>query len=381
MALPETISYCWPSTNATIPANWERTTAFDGNYVFWTAADDANTTGGAATHAHDFTSAAHAFSAGAGSGSERHDTVILKPSSASVTHTHASTSSNTGSVTSGAATNEPSWASLIFINPADAAQTGVPNNAWALLDTSSVPTGWTEPADLDNKLLKGAAAAGNADLTGGGNTAHLHSITHAHAAKSSANNTGTASVGDATDNNRYAGGVHAHSVSLDSYTLDSQADADSSMPLWQKLLWIKNETGGPDMQLGVIGFYLGAVANIPAGYERVDPSTRDFIMGAANTGEINATGGAATHAHTGTLHNHLYIAGAASNAVGDTDFGSTLTGSSAGHVHDWTIGSATDTVSANTSKSHYPPYIKAILLKCTSLGSGPRLLASTGAGN
>lgn len=364
MAIPTSISFCWPSTNASIPAGWERNTAFDGLYPFWTAADDANTTGGAATHTHTFTSATHTFSAAAASDAETTDTSLLKPQPASTTHTHASKNCTTGSVTSGATNNNPPYINLIFIKPSDSSQTGVPDDAWALSD-GTVPTGWTEPSDCDNKLFKGAATGGNADLTGGGSTDHLHSLDHTQPNTTSNAASGKGSFGDATDNDWYASGVHYHTVSFASADVDSASDANSSMPLWQKLLWIKNETGAASALTGIVGFYLGTVAAIPANWARIDPTSRDFIMGAVNAAEVGNTGGNSTHTHTGTAHTHTPSAGAGNDNNGADTPGTLFEGSAVGHTHVWTVGNATDTVSANSSKSHYPSYIKTILLKYT----------------
>lgn len=383
MALPTTISFVWSGSNGSIPASWSRTTAFDGLFPYWTTGDDANTTGGAANHNHSFTSATHAFSAGEGDWGVRHDLILTKLRPATKTHTHPSANSGTGSVTSGATTNEPPWISVIFIHPADSAQTGIPNNAWTLFD-AAVPTGWTEPSDCDNKFFKGAAAAGDSNLTGAGSTTHLHSLDHNHPNTNSANTTNQGDMPDATDNNVFAAYPHYHVISFGTADIDSESDANSSLPQYEKLLWGKNETGVPDIQTGTLGFYLGAVADIPANWSRKDPvASGEFIMGAATSGNIGESGGNTQHTHTGTSHNHTTSAGAESNAIGANDYGSSGdNGSSAGHTHTWTVNNATDTIPNNTARSHYPQWIKVILLKYTAPSSGPllRLLASTGVG-
>ena len=362
--VPESLIFMWQGSNASIPANWERETDLDGYYLHAAIGDTAGTTGGSANHTHTESAHYHTFTAGASSGTITKDTgVELKKPCAEVNHTHSSTNSNTATETLATANNTPSYYTVIFIKPSDANRAGVPADAWAFWDDdSTVATGWTADAAANSRLIKAAAAAADGGGTGGDNGSHTHSASaaHTHAAKNSASETGS-NYRSGSD----GAAAHTHSVSLNS---GSGADtlSGTGFPAYDTLAIIENDTGGESLPSGLIGLYLGLIADIPANWsQKTITNGYDMLMGTGTIGNIGTTGGARTHGHTGQDHKHTPTAGAASAVVGVNTVGLSSK-ASAGHTHTWTIGDTTPTISDTTARQHYPSYIEVILLKYTA---------------
>ena len=374
--IPTTLRFFWPSTAASIPANWVRDTDYDGYYLHVATGDTAGTTGGSATHTHTESSHTHTFTAGAGSGAIIQDYGIeIKKPCAYVTHTHSSTVSNSATETLGTASNAPSYYEIIVIKPNDSSRAGVPDDAWALWDDDSgVPTNWTAQAGANSRLLKAAGTGADGGGTGGDSGSHSHSpsASHSHAAKNS--NSATGSYYRAgTD----GAGNHAHSVSLDSNT-GANTSTDAAFPAYDTLAIIQNDTGGEDLPAGVIGGYGGVIASIPADWEQVALTAGyDMIMGTGTLGNIGTTGGARTHGHTGNNHRHAYTAGSATVLMGTNAIGLNWK-SSAGHTHTWTIGDTSPVINDTSAREHYPSYIELILLKYVPASLRLRTLMGVG---
>jgi hypothetical protein len=271
--------------------------------------------------------------------------------------------------------------------------TAIPAGAYAYFDRATLPTGWTQPTGLyspEGKFLRGSPTGQDApSWINGGYTTHVHTDTHnhvtdghVHAAANSAVNTGTATNLVDLSSTGYARDGHHHALSIGAKVSTLAAgveslSAEDGFPEWEKLLVIENSTGGADTPAGVIGLWLGSLASIPAGWT-VKSSTQDFLLGAANSGEIGATGGATTHNHANTPHAHTLAAHKVTSVTaGGADSvcyaaaGSGGTRSTTGHTHTWTAGdSSTQSVSTETiswtacaSKAAYPPYIEVILIR------------------
>lgn len=404
MSVPSGVIVAWPSTVASIPANWTRKTAWDAKYIAGAAAGgDAGGTGGAATHTHTSpshtptqNSHTHTFSAGASTGTVDGLPLGSDPE-AGVGHTHASATSNSATATNNGiaiavnanSSNDPPYFTVLWIE-SDGTPTGLPNGGYAFFDSDSLPTSWTRVQG--NTYLKGADAGADGGSTGGSPThihtspAHTHTqVFHSHAATTSAATTTTADLfDDTTDTNTASMEGHTHSVTLSNGTATNQSvtttiDASNGEPEFTKLNTILNGTGGQDLPVSVIALWGGTHAAIPSGWSRVTALDTRFIKGANADGEVLTIGGAQTHTHTASncqpvqnTHNH-------STAVGSgplASFQSGIGGSAASrnHTHTWTVDSKTATnnsvavtISANLAKSAYPLYVEAIVIKFTGV--------------
>ena len=105
---------------------------------------------------------------------------------------------------------------------------------------------------------------------------------------------------------------HAHDVSLDNYT-DTPTDnpsittSETVIPLNKKLLMIQNRSGTVYTPVGIIGMWLGTIANIPGNFELVSSMYNYYPRMTVQTGEIGGTSGANTHTHTGNTHTHRTV--------------------------------------------------------------------------
>jgi hypothetical protein len=418
MKAPSGVILAWPSTVASIPAGWTRATAIDDRYPHVATGDTAGTTGGAASHSHEATASHghtlgshnHGISAGQGSGSiQRANASGYTPATTAHTHGNSNSATATDTITARAVTSDvasnvlPTMRVIWIVSDGT---TAIPAGAYAYFDRSTLPTGWTQPTGTYSPVgnfLRGALAdADGGSFQNGGFTTHVHTDTHnhltdghVHAAANSAVNTGTATNLVDLATTGYARDGHHHPVSLGSKvdTLGNGTEslsAEDGYPKWEKLLVIENSTGGPDTPAGVIGLWLGSIASIPAGWT-VRSSTQDFLLSAANSGEIGATGGATTHNHDDTPHTHTFavhkhtsITAGNADSVCYAAAGSGGTRSTTGHTHTWTVANSsaesvsTETISwtACASKAAYPPYIEVILIRAPVDGAA----ASTGAG-
>lgn len=407
MAIQSGIIVAWPSTAASIPAGWTRETALDARFVR-SAGTGANGggTGGAANHDHPLPSHTHSGgshshgSGGAtGVGAGANDLVAGGYSSPNTNHTHSPTFSSAANPTSGGASTgtfealslDPPHVVVIFIK-SDGTPSGLPANCVAYAN-GAAPTGWTAYATGANRFLKGAAAAGDGGATGGTSDSHTHTGTHTHTSGGSHTHPMSSGPGSTSSNPAGdAGGSHPHSSHGHAMSASGAVDggaltgasannaAGDGRPPWKKLLPIQNTSGGPSNPVGVITMWLGTNAAIPAGYSRVTAVDGLFVNGAANTGELLATGGAATHTHTGSGHTHpdTSHSGHTQSAPGAPD---TLTvpasfgGGSTAQVYDshthtaagsspassGTSGSTT--VSATANSSNDPTYTDVIYVE------------------
>lgn len=404
--IPSDIIFMWPSTNASIPAGWSRETNLDDKFIQGSPAagdGDLTTARGAANHSHN-ESGSHTPTQNSHTHTVSSNTYTA-PKTDPGTLTERTSHSHTSSTSAGAtgtnqsasilvdnATNDLSFVRVIFIK-SNGTPTGVPSNAYAFFESDSLPASWTRVQG--NRYVKGATAGGDGGGTGGSNThthtspSHTHTQnSHSHAAANSTNATGT--TDDCIDDPVIprARSTHVHSMSLNSGTPTNQAftvtiNSGDSEPVYKKLNLINNGTGAADLPTSIVGLWGGTNAAIPADWERVTGMDAMFPKNANANGESTVTtGGGTTHTHTtnGCLpvqntHNH----GSTDNGVDDT--GQTgpdyvvLKGKGVltdlGHAHTtWTIGStvatnnsATVTIAANSSESHYPPYRRTIFVR------------------
>jgi hypothetical protein len=423
MPVPSGIIFAWPLANEDIvdQPGWSRATALDGKFPHIATGDTAGTTGGgvshshnsAANHGHTCNAHSHTVSGGAASaGIQRANAGTLVPATTTHTHGNSTSASTTDTITpiaivSEAETNLLPTMAVIWI--ASDGTGNIPPGAYAYFDGATLPTGWTQPTGGTSPVgnfLRGEPAGWDApNFYNGGMTTHVHPDSHAHttdghghAAANSAVNTGAALTKVDLTSAGYARDGHKHAVTIGSQTVASAALAGSlpaadGFPKWEKLLVIENTTGVQDTPQGVIGLWLGTIANIPTGWVR-KTSTQDFIWSAANAGEIGATGGATTHthadeshSHTGLIHTHSgLLTGGNADSVCYSVAGTGGTRSTATHTHAWAAGGASNTVtstdsvswSACAAKAAYPSYIEVILLKYRPTGPAPAFCAHAG---
>jgi hypothetical protein len=405
MPVPSGIIFAWPSSNATIPAGWSRSTSLDGKYPHVAIGNTAGNTGGSANHSHASSANhghtlyahTHAVSAAAGTeGQQRSNVSGIAPATTVHSHGSSTSASATDAITARSVTSDVSsniLPSMVVIWMASDGTADIPAGAYAYFDSATLPTGWTAPTGLYSPaglFLWGAPdGLDGGTWINGGYTTHVHtdphnhtSNGHLHARTASAANTGTATNQVNLTTDGYARDGHTHGVELSSTALTlgngvESLSAEDAFPEWEKLLCIENATGGADTPAGVIGLWLGAIANIPAGWQR-KTSTQDFLWCAADATEIGNTGGTEVHTHDNLLHGHglsahrhLQISADAATTVCYSAAGTGATRSISGHVHTWTIGNSTDNGVSNetiswsncAAKAAYPAYAEVLLVK------------------
>lgn len=361
MAIAKDVILIWPSTNATIPANYSRETDLDGRFPKGaTAGNGGGVIGGANTHTHTSPSHSHsmgehAHTFGFTSAAQGSPLVRTKSNASAAevfngSHTHNTATTGavvggtvTDSLVYGAVSNNPPYYDVIYIK--SAGSRGVPPSTISLYASSSPPTGFSfcdgtgGTPDLRNRYLRGAPSGQNADVTvGGGSTTNIHDISHSHTATNHTH-TGATSSGLVGANAAGQGGglvVQAvHSNHVHTITFDNTSTAPATYsgtltttetvePAHRKLSTIQNTTAADIDPLEIIGLWKGSLATIPSGWLLCDgtngtPDMRDRFMKVVNTaGEIGNTGGSHTHTHATQSHSH---------------------GAGAGHTHTGTVSS------------------------------------------
>ena len=175
--------------------------------------------------------------------------------------------------------------------------------------------------DLRNLYLKGAGTEEDAGATGG-STENVHDISHSHTATNHSHS-GAPSAGRSGGSTSNGGGLivnavhqnHTHTVTMANTSIAPPAYSSSLTttevvePAYFKLCAIQKKAGGIK-ERGIIGMWLGAVADIPKGWVLCDGSndTEDlrnqYVKIANDTTEIGDTGGSNTHTHAEQSHSH-----------------------------------------------------------------------------
>ena len=252
---------------------------------------------------------------------------------------------------------EPPNHEVIFIKPSGSSAS-IDDDVCVYWNEADPPSGFEHcdgdegTPDLRNKYLKGATTDGDAGSTGGGLT-HQHTVTHGHTANSHTHS-GNSGQRDGSGNRGVPGGVtgstqtHTHVVSL-SGTTDAVSDfvktnagsGDTVEIAYKKLAIIQNKSGDTlGTKVGLIGMWLGTLANIPNGWTLCDgtndtPDLRSkFIKIINTTGQLGDTGGSNTHVHSNVSHTHV------------------ATGT---HTHSGSTGQASASISTDTGGEGYTP--------------------------
>lgn len=400
-SIPANVIIAWPSTNASIPAGWTRETTLDGVFAkqIPTSATAPGSTGGATTHTHPFSAhSAHTYNghnhsaswgnsaAGTTSNNSGYQTGSIDFSNLT-THVHPGASTAAANITvttnstpanTDTTTLDPLNVAIVFIKSTGAAQ-GIPVTG-VVWYNGAAPSSFSAYANLDSRLMKGAAAAGDGGAQGGTDpTAHTHTTaTHTHPVNA---HTHTVSLGADTAQSNDTGhnalnnispGTHTHTLGTSSSTGAITSDATSettgtgdSTPPWHKLRAVQR-TGAPGSVAGIICMWLGSLASIPGGWILCDGTSGTpnlcagkYVMAAASDGTVGNTGGATTHTHAaGTAHTHgsttthSHTFTGASGAAGSTDSFSGNTRAINGHTHaSTTYTSSTITVGTSTAEA------------------------------
>ncbi len=402
VAIPAGVIVAWPSTAASIPANWTRVTDLDDRWVKGSPNGvDPDATGGADTHLHtaqnhNHTIAAHAHTSNPTSGSQDHSVTLEINGGNSFDSAHNHTVPNTSNSSSSSydntagtwqtASNHPAWWRVIWIE-SDGTPLGLPDESVCYWPTSSLPTSWTLEANGKNAFLRGAAAGGDGGGTGGGGShvhvadSHTHgSGAHTHPVVTSGAGSGAGGSGSSFVDSAqgFAGFGHTHQVTLTGGVSSSSASADSGSatpePVWQKLATIKNGTGGVDLQPLMICKWLGLLSAIPVNWALCDgtvstPDLRDkFVKGANILAEIDDTGGAANHdhadptTHTHANHSHLYTTSFGNPNTPVTGDGTPSQSTVGSQIHGHVGSSAVTALASGTGAqtvdvaTHEPPF-------------------------
>lgn len=398
-AIPSGVIFAWPSTAASIPANFTRVTSLDAKYLKGAATGvEPNTTGGTATHTHVSPSHSHTVPSHSHSGpanssdgtSNRGNDGVGSPypiTLASHTHTGgtsgATTATAASALTWASGSNDPAYYEVIFVE-SDGTPTRIPTGMWAWWDGGAVPTNWTHPAAGKDVYLKGAAAAGNGGGTGGGShvhtdAGHTHTIgNHSHSNGTSGTASSAASDDGSPGNNPvsphdhpevYAAGASGSTASATS----ADTASTTAQPPYIEYSHVQQEASGTDIPAGIIAAWLGLRANIPANWAEVTAMRDNYVRGTTLLADAGTTGGAtshdhtdpATHTHSTTSHSHSITYTAAST----TGLGVTGSGFSQGnHTHTGTSSTATPGTSGAVaatvdSTTTAPPYRTVIFIE------------------
>jgi len=407
MAISNGVIFIWTGTNAGIPAGWERVTALDVRFPKAVAntSTEPNVTGGSDTHTHTgsshthtMASHTHTVSYGTSAGINRDNGTNDRdgianghshPSQTSGGPTNVSVSSE--SVTYTSVSNNPPHYEVIYITPTTSAG-GLPNLALALSEDTSfvnntgkyngyyICDGNNSTPNLANKYLKGAGTGNNAGGTGGSTTnnhslSHTHSISHAHAQLTTPLSTGpfNESTSGSSD---MASKFHTHTTTINT-TNSSTSDTPSTTttetvePAYKKLLAIQNRSGTVYTPLGIIGMWLGTLANIPTNFEIISTMDDKHLKIASNVGEIGNTGGSNTHTHASSTHTHSAVShshtGSTSTFGSDTRHDGNAQGGVRDHTHAVTVSTENLTLNAGSttadSSSNEPEYRTVAFIK------------------
>lgn len=422
MLVPSGLIFIWHGTEASIPAGWQRVTSLNDKFIKGTAnATDPDDTGGSATHSHSGVDHTHSIETHSHSGDTTRDGAGETDGGGSQTpardnHLHSYSVSNItgGDLTGGASyaskNHEPPHTEIIFIEPASD-WVGLSDEILGFINKTTVPEYWDfcdgtdSTPDLRNKYLKGASAGADAGGTGG-STSHNHTIDHSHGSVLHGH-TGTSGYdSDQQDRDYDADGTgggpatphHTHVITLDS-TSETTGSYTGTSPdktvevAYKKLMAIKNNSGGQNLPKGLIGMWLGTLANIPQGWNLCDgsgstPDMRGYYLKSANDNtELENTGGQNTHSHSASnSHTHSITSGSHDH-TGSSDYqdsqGTTTAnpnGCAKAHDHDVdTCSSSTSSLSStqtsSQSSSNEPEYRTVAFLQAeySLVNSSPML--------
>ena len=403
--VPANVILIWVGTNASIPSGWSRETTLDDKYAKAWGSEDPDETGGAATHTHTSSTHTHSISshthtgtASASSGTTEKDTAAVGgcPEPAH-THTFTSggtsgTSSASSAITWSSASNDPAYRKVIFIKSSGGS---LATDIVALYNSNTPPSNWSNVTELADRFLKGAGTGADADIsTDNGSDTHTHTSSHTHTF--SHNHTGTTGApSNQNTKGRTPGGAntasvdsHTHTFTLStknetSDTYNATTDSQNNIPEYAILQAIKKGATG-NLEIGIIGLWLGTAASIPTGWILCDGNngTKDLTDKFIRIGNPEgANGGSNTNSHGTTAHTHNASAAHTHTATTAQNSGNGYYNHSGGgsgiltHTHpisstsSKTTALASGNIPATSTDSNEPEYRTAVYIELNSITS------------
>ena len=264
----------------------------------------------------------------------------------------------------------------------------LPEDAIILSYNTTIPTGFEKYAESADALILGALSGAMSEVLAGGVT-HQHTNpdtneeanhTHTFSANSAASAYFTAylqAVGVASaayqhwhsvSGNSDAKGVHSHNV--------NSSELASSLPPYHRLYYIRSTGGVLALPIGSIIMLAVEPSALGTGWQICDgtngtPDLRGvYIYGADENGDVDDTGGVATHLHTNP---NVDSAGSHAHTLSDTtsdNLGSaasnipqygTVAVARDSHTHSWSSGTSTyaahvHTLGNTSNDGIIPPY-------------------------
>lgn len=402
--IPSGVIVMWPDTEASIPVGWSRVTELDGLYPkgVVSAVTQPGTNGGSATHTHAVPAHAHSTTHGhgntgntsAGVGAVNSHNGAAGSTAILASHVHAQTNTDqvvtdSGSTAPsvGAISNDVDRLEVLFVE-SDGTPTGVPDGALALTPDVAL-SGWTDYADAEDRLIKGATGAGGGAIGASTVDNHVHALgAHTHTGASHGHTATADSV--SSDLTLFAGpttvlwtSAHSHPITAAAAAFGTLASAGaantgaaaaSMLPPYRNLRVKENTSGVPDLPVGLICAWRKSLGTIPGNFQLCDgtngtPDMLGLYPRGATTG-IDGTGGSAaahdhtqpSHGHTPGGHTHTKTVGSAAAATALTSATVTVSVATGTHTHtaadtDSSAGVVDDlaatTVPSTTSE---PPY-------------------------
>lgn len=410
--IPEGITVMWPSTAVSIPDGWERVAALDDRYVKGIASvvTEPGTTGGATGHFHTTPGHAHAIDHAhtvAALTSSATGTFSGNPGAAGTTHypgthTHTRPTTDTEVVDSqstapesASGSNDPARLEVIWIS-SDGNPTGFPDGSLVFMPDIS-PSGWTTYANANDRFIKGATAGADGGATVVSQVsnhtheveAHIHpGAVHDHTSAPTGATSGTlsffngptASIEDTEHSHPIDVGLNSAAI-LASASGGTSGTTTPDEPTYRNLRVRENTSGVPDLPVGSIAAWRGALADIPVNWALCDgtngtpdmigryPRGADASIGTAGGGDGAHTHTGATHDHTTTGHSHSSTTGASTDTTDTLNNIPTVTTVTAAHTHALTDTDATtpdvgDASSGTlTSSTTEPPFSEVALVQ------------------
>lgn len=422
--IPSGIIAMWPSTAASLPAGWRRTTALDAKYPkgIATSATQPGSTGGAATHTHTVPTHTHDTShthtvtgaSGAATGTTPADDGATGTTAILSSHTHTVPTTGGASVTAsgtatpaiGTGTNDPSRLHVIFME-SDGTPSGIPDSALAFSPDTSL-SGWTDYANATGRFIKGTAAAGDGGATASSLLdAHTHSVgAHSHTGATHTHSSTASTV--SSNKSLFAGSVQALWTGSHSHTVTAASTAAASLatnaagtsgasagsgalePPFRNIRVRQNGNGVPDLPVGIVCAWRGSLGSIPNFWQLCDGTNGTLDMTGVYpkgaTSSIGTTGGTLSpHSHTSSSHSdhttsghtHTQSLGSAAAATAAISNTNTVTVALGTHTHTApsansttpTVGSSTSGTLANTTQE--PPYEEVAFVQLMATPTPP----------
>jgi hypothetical protein len=247
-----------------------------------------------------------------------------------------------------------------------------------------IPLGWSRVIALDATYVRGVPnGSTNPGTTGGTTThqhttsAHDHTISHTHATATSGNATGSVTAGT-TSSLDLQTTTHTHATNAIAATINNSGTSAPSSgnasndPAYLKVIWIESNgtpTGIPDGALAMF-----STTSLPGSWAIYANSQDKFLKGADALGDGGATGGAATHNHTGEgshthTSDHVHPDGTtAQSASTNNSYATGATACGDNHTHTYTVSSnnfgTSNAATLNTSTdNHEPPWQKVAIIE------------------